>query len=257
MAFPNPISVSPTRIARHLATRAFGLRLGSDLHELAAETATVIPLSRQRATRLDCIQRAGILFIHVPKTGGMSICNALYGQQLKHGSARYYHHVAPQLARLPSFAVVRDPVDRFVSAYRYAVSGGSADNRVAPEFRSLYTGFRSIDEALDHVEAAATPYAVDHIFRPQSWYVTTRTGQLAVDDLFFLGDCALSQFVRHHKGDMVPTLNRSTSPIPEITSGQRDRINNLYSQDLALAAVARIQRALRAGSDAHAQSAAQ
>ena len=72
---------------------------------------------------------------------------------------------------LPSFAVLRDPTARFLSAYRYGRAGGSAINDVAEPFRTLYRGFRSIDDALDHVETAASPYAVDHIFRPQSWYV--------------------------------------------------------------------------------------
>jgi hypothetical protein len=234
-------SVSPIRIARHLVTHAFGLRLGSDLHELAAETAISIPLSRRRASRLDCIRQAGILFIHVPKNGGMSICEALYGRQLKHGSARYYRHVAPQLAHLPSFAVIRDPIDRFVSAYRYAIGGGSDENSIAPEFQSLYSAFRSLDDALDHVEAAATPYAIDHIFRPQSWYVTANTGQIAVDDLFLLGDRAVSQFVRHHNGKTVSVLNESTVAVPEVSLAQRDRVKRLYGKDMVLYALAQSQ----------------
>lgn len=85
----------------------------------------------------------------------MSVSEALYGLQIKHASVRYYARAAPKLlGDVGSFAVVRDPVERFQSAFDYAKAGGSRDSRISAPFRERYMAFRSLDDALDHVERA-------------------------------------------------------------------------------------------------------
>lgn len=174
---------------RHLACRLFGVRLISDIHERACDLGITIPPGRGRRERIARTAEAELLFIHVPKAAGTSISQALYGTQVKHLSIRLARRLGGgRLAVLPSFAVLRDPTARFLSAYRYGLAGGSAVNAVAEPFRTFYRNFRSIDDALDHVEEAASPYAVDHIFRPQSWYVVDAQGRIAVDHLLTMDD---------------------------------------------------------------------
>jgi hypothetical protein len=231
------LAALPLRIARKVALNLFGVSLGGDLHERAADWSLALPLSPPRARRIEHVRQAGILFIHVPKCAGMAICRALYGTQLKHGSIRWYRRYAPQLDGLPSFAIVRDPVDRFVSAYRYAVAGGTADNRVAPAFHDRYRRFRCLDEAMDHVEAARGVYRLDHIFRSQCWYVTDAAGRIDVDWLFDVDDPALPRFIQAHGGTPLTPFNCSDAPRPAVSSSQAERIRGLYRADVELHAL--------------------
>lgn len=221
---------------RHLACRLFGVRLISDIHERACDLGVTIPAGRGRRERIARIAEAGLLFIHVPKAAGMSISQALYGTQVKHLSIRLARRLAGgRLAALPSFAVLRDPTARFLSAYRYGRAGGSAVNDVAEPFQALYRGFRSIDDALDHVEGAAGPYAVDHIFRPQSWYLADAQGQIAVDRLLTMDDIPdLPRLVPGFPDRAVPCINRSPSIDMPLTARQRGRLQRLYAPDFTL-----------------------
>ncbi len=232
-----PLPNEPRRDAwRRLACRALGVRLVSDIHERACDLGLSVPCGSGRRDRIARIAHAGLIFIHIPKTAGMSISQALYGAQVKHLSIRLSRRMAGgRLAELPSFAVMRDPVQRFLSAYRYGRAGGGSSNRVAEPFRAIYAAFRSIDDALDHVEDAASPYAVDHIFRAQNWYITDAEGQLAVDRLLTLDEIPrLPRLVPGFPDTMIPCLNRSEAIDTPLSDRQCDRLIRLYAADMAL-----------------------
>lgn len=221
---------------QRLVCRAAGVRLLSDVHERGCDLGLSLPLGPARRGRLERIAATGLLFVHIPKVAGMSISQALYGVQVKHASIRLLHHVADgRLAMLPSFAVLRDPADRFLSAFRYGRAGGSAINDVAEPFRSLYRRFESIDEALDHVEQAESPYQIDHIFRPQHWYVTDRLGRIAVDRLVRMDDLArLPRLIPGFPDGAMPRLNRGNGEELTLDARQRRRLERLYAADFAL-----------------------
>ncbi len=232
-----PSSFEPRQGARrHWACRLFGVRLISDIHERASDLGLSIPPGRGRCARIAQIAEAGLLFIHIPKAAGMSISEALYGTQVKHLSIRLARRLdGGRLAALPSFAVLRDPTARFLSAYRYGRAGGSANNEVAEPYRAVYRGLRSIDDALDHVEAATSPYAVDHIFRPQSWYVSDAQGRIAVDRLLTMHDIPnLPKLVPGFPDRALPCLNRSPAIEMPLSTQQRGRLRRLYAADFVL-----------------------
>nr|WP_246375768.1 sulfotransferase family 2 domain-containing protein [Gluconacetobacter takamatsuzukensis] len=208
----------------------------TDIHEWTARAGIRLPMGVKRRARMALIARRGILFVHVPKNAGTSIATALYGRTLSHESIRYFQDVAPALARdLPSFAILREPVDRFLSAYSYARNGGTRDRMVAPGFRDRYMGFRSLDDALDHVEQARSVYGVDHIFRPQSWYVTDRAGRPAVRHLLRIEDVARLSTLMPELGSVsLPRLNEGRPHGLAPTPRQRARIQAIYRQDIAL-----------------------
>ncbi|WP_454886836.1 sulfotransferase [Sphingomonas oryzagri] len=221
-----------------LACLAARVRLLSDVHERGCDLGIPLPLGAKRSARIERIERTGLVFVHIPKAAGMSVSETLYGLWVKHASIRWLRHVqGGRLAGLPSFAILRQPADRFVSAYRFARTGGSAcaDNYVSEPFSSLYRAFRSIDDALDHVEAAASPYAVDHIFRPQRWYITDRAGRIAVDRLVRINDIArLPMLVPGFPDRTVPFINRGEGEPIALTGQQMRRLQSLYAADFAL-----------------------
>lgn len=222
---------APRHFARKMTLAACRVSLGGDLHERSASLAVRLPLSKPRHNRLQSLRAAGVLFVHVPKCAGMAISQALYGAQIKHGSIRWYHHAAPDLVYIPSFAVVREPVERFLSAYRYAVAGGSADNRVSSKFYDRYRAFRCVDDAIDHVEQAGSVYRIDHIFRPQFWYLTDRRGKIVVDRLFSIDDADLPKFIVEMGGNNLSYINRGSGIKPEVTANQEKRIRKIYARD--------------------------
>lgn len=234
MESPPAASVPAQALAR--VTRLMGFRLPTDIHEWSARHGIRLPMGRKRRERMALVARRGVLFIHVPKNAGTSIATALYGRTLTHQSMRYYQDVVPDLARdLPSFAILRNPVERFLSAYSYARDGGTRDRTVAPGFRDLYMGFRSLDDALDHVEQARSIYAMDHIFRPQSWYVTDRAGRQAVRHLLRIEDVAHLPDLMPELGPVrLPRLNEGRPHGLVPTARQRARILAAYHQDIAL-----------------------
>jgi Sulfotransferase family len=216
--------------------RATGLKLVSDLHERPTFPGFHPPLDPKLRRRLRLIRDAGVLFIHIPKNAGTSVSKILYGEPMFHPTIRYYQRVAGAMIRdMPSFAIWRHPVERFVSAYGYARTGGTPGSPVSRSFRQPYTAFGSLDEALDHVEACSSLYDVDHIFRPQFWYVADMAGRIAVDHI-----CMIEDLDRAVASDALPglrdiaRLNRSRTPDILPTPAQTRRLQRLYPIDFAI-----------------------
>jgi len=235
--------------------RTTGLKLVSDLHERPTFPGIYPPLDRLLRHRLERIRDAGVLFIHIPKNAGMSVSSTLYNDQVFHPTIRYYARVAPDLVRdLPSFAVWRHPVERFVSAFRFAQAGGSHEVPVSRAFRERYMAFRTLDEAIDHVAATSSLYDLDHIFRPQFWYVADMAGRIAVDHIYMIDqlDNALADYVNAGT-DKIAWINRSTPLDIELSPDQLAKLRRLYPIDFAIHE-ALLTNSLSVGTSHHASA---
>ncbi len=89
------------------------------------------------------ISDTGLLFIHVPKSAGTSISLELYGFPIGHRCLEEWTGRYPfSSSRLHAFAVLRDPIQRFVSAFEFLKAGGM--NKGDAEFaRKHLRGFDS------------------------------------------------------------------------------------------------------------------
>ena len=66
----------------------------------------------------------GIVFIHIPKAAGSSIASLGVGYTFGHKTYAYYDKWRPRDRTMPvTFTVVRNPLDRFVSAFDYLAQG--------------------------------------------------------------------------------------------------------------------------------------
>jgi hypothetical protein len=221
----------------HAAMRRLtGLKLISDLHERPTFAGFYPPLDPKLRRRLRRIRDVGVLFIHIPKNAGMSVSNILYGDAVFHPTVRYYQRVAPDIVEeFPSFAVWRDPAERFVSACRYAQSGGARAVSMSRAFRNKYMGFTSIDDAIDHVESVATLFDVDHIFRPQFWYVADSAGRIGINSLCMIEDLDRAVALGLLPGlRTVGRINESKIFNLDLTRRQRQRLEQLYPIDFAI-----------------------
>ncbi|MBL7234662.1 sulfotransferase family 2 domain-containing protein [Komagataeibacter oboediens] len=220
------------------------VKMSSDVHERLASLHIPYPPGPKRLKRADRVRERGVLFIHIPKNAGTSITHALYGMNVGHETIRYFQRRMHDLTDFPSFAILRDPVQRFMSAYRYARAGGSSSRHVAHGFRATYMAFGGIDDALDHITHARSPYSIDHIFRPQTWYLTDTHGHIGVDRLFMLDDMArIQDFIRHYTPTPIGHANAGEGQNDETPSAdQIARIRQIYRQDYDLIATVRNNR---------------
>ncbi len=113
------------------------------------------------------------VFVHIPKTGGQAITQAL---SLKHLPTDHLfsreedkHLLEPQFVR---FCVVRNPIDRFISAYKYHVFMTEKNpNKEIRRTMLQYGLTEDINDFLDHVQESGAPLLDDLHFRRQIWFI--------------------------------------------------------------------------------------
>ena len=162
------------------------------------------------------------IFVHVPKAGGTSVeCSAIFDDQRArtgdhvggHFTALEYRATYPDEFRdYFTFAFVRNPYDRLVSAFLYLNRGGTTpgDRRVFEVHLKRYQGdFEAFCEGLHDHESVRS---ILHL-RPQVDFVCDENGELIVDYVGRLEQMAADfAVVTKRLGEQVrlPRKNRST-----------------------------------------------
>ncbi len=145
-----------------------------------------------RACRLDSgvppglvpdVLSRGALFIHVPKTAGVSVQRGLFGRSVvQHQTLRQYELVMSrrQLTPLFKFAFVRNPWDRLVSAWLYLREGGFNrwDRGHAERNLAQFPDFESF--VLRRVKRETIENDYWHL-RPQVYYLRNGRGRVELD----------------------------------------------------------------------------
>jgi hypothetical protein len=228
------------RRLRHLRHAAYGVHDWDDLLEKQVRSPPFMrpSLGNLRRHVPAVVRERRLLFVHVPKNGGTSVASALYGSMTGHMTALFHQAVDPAFfAGASPFATLRDPVDRFISAYWFIVRGGGSEVKLGGWFARSCRDIASIDDLLAHVETnIGDIYSIDHVLRPQVWYLSDAKGRLIVDRLFLLGqdDGGLAQFLSGYGVDRLPVLNTTAKEQLTLTARQRDRILAIYAEDVEL-----------------------
>jgi hypothetical protein len=127
------------------------------------------------------------IFIHVPKAAGCSVVSAFYREQfVNHRSWRYYRGTnRSKFDDYFKFAVVREPLDRFASAFDYVKAGGCGP--VDECFAQ--TVLKPFSTANELAHALQDPLTRDQVlfrrpyFLPQAWFIADDAGRSKMNRL--------------------------------------------------------------------------
>ena len=225
----------------------FGAWYEEDIyHQFCSRFPRAMRLFRGRIPR--AMRARNLIFVHVPRVAGTSIVRALYGEGcIHHHSMHYYATLDPGFVeQAGSFALLRDPVARFASAFAFVRAGGTESSRLSDVFLRQTEGLVTVDDYLSFLEERG-PLDLDFVMRPQSWFVCDHRGALLVKDIFLLGEdgAALTAYLAPHGITRLPWLNHAPRSQLFLNPRQRRRIERLYADDFALIDSVRRQKCER------------
>jgi len=195
------------------------------------------------------------VFVHVPKTGGLSVAAALRGvcEPLRllegenywvdvHGTARHYikRLGKPTWDRYFTFSFVRNPFDRLVSAFTYMAAGGNNPHDKALSERYL-APFQGDFGAFVREFIAADGHKRLFHFYPQTDFLCNSKGRLQVDEVRKFEDlqagfddiCGRIGLPRYPLGHVNPTQSRSSRDYASYYDEEmRAIVEDKYRRDL-------------------------
>lgn len=182
------------------------------------------------------------LFIHIPKTAGVSFHQAMYDKSREYGHApavAFRQRDPERFAKYWKFAFMRDPVDRFISAFYYLTTNPH-NQRDAEYGQKHMVKFGSVSNLVNEMQNPITRAKVMawvH-FRPQSWFLTDRSGKVLVD---FIGRTEefneTLPYIAHKLGVAYTPTRANVSKRTrenELDAAQRAFVAGLYTDDFAL-----------------------
>ena len=163
------------------------------------------------------------IFIHVPKTGGHSICKVCFKKKpQKHIPwFRYYEKSQSKYNKFFKFAVVRNPWDRLVSAFFYQKQGGvSKKSKIwAEEYLKKYNTFEEFV-----LQGFENENIIRHShFKLQSYWICDENQKIMIDYLARLE--TLDEdflFISNKLG--------CKSKLPKLNTSKRKHYRNYYNQ---------------------------
>ena len=127
-----------------------------------------------------------LIFIHIPKNAGTSIIKAIGEDQIIDKSIEEYKkHYIKYWSDYKKFTVVRDPIDRFISAYKFARMGESQwfslIGRNGLDKHPHYDLCNSMDinEYISFI--SNNPKKINYWIIPQTFFVLNENKEIEID----------------------------------------------------------------------------
>lgn len=192
------------------------------------------PAQRRALARM---QESDLLFVHIPKCGGKSVQKALYGldqdEGFGHATIDFYRALLgpARFRRMEKLAVVRDPVERCLSAFRFSQAGGFG----LPRDRALQERLDGLDfDSFVTGPVLADLVQSDVVFRPQHFFVFDADGHCPVERLIpleRLGDVLAQLRLPGGARPDLPHLNPSPGSVDQVGAATRQQVREIYDSD--------------------------
>ena len=135
-------------------------------------------------TLLNAFNNKKIIFIHMPKTAGISLVKSIFGDVTLEGhrSVSFYKQVfGNRYSDFFTFTIVRNPWDRLYSAYKFLEKGGMNihDKNAFETHLSIYRDFE--DFVLNGLNEKII-WEIMHLI-PQHEFVCDKNGKIIVDHI--------------------------------------------------------------------------
>lgn len=175
------------------------------------------------------------VFIHIPKAAGSSVLAAGAAYTKWHQPYSYYEGFFRADRRITlSFAVVRHPYDRFLSAFAYLRGGGMNGY-------DRWWAQRHMPEGIDaNAFARRLPEAPSLLagmhFKPQMHFLRARDGSVGVDRILYFERLAQDwpDFARSAGlAPELPHVNRSLRPDRVLSAEAMAALDRAYAEDFA------------------------
>lgn len=135
-----------------------------------------------KGTLLNAFYKSKTIFIHIPKTAGVSLAKAIYGDVTHEGHrSLYFNSIALNIKNEVyfSFSFVRNPFDRLYSAYKFLKKGGlNHHDKLA--FQTHLSEFKDFEDFILKGLNKKLIYQITH-FIPQHEYLCDSKGNILVD----------------------------------------------------------------------------
>lgn len=197
-------------------------------------------LFKTKGTLLNAFSNSKTIFIHIPKTAGMSLVKAIYGDVIGggHRKASFYRYIlGKDMDDYFKFCFVRDPYERLYSSYKFLEKGGINihDKRAFDKFLLKYKNFE------DFVINGLSNILINEIihFAPQTDFICNKKGKILVDYVGKFENLEIDIKVlseRLNKEIILPHLNKNIKePFYNIyTNEMRDRVRSFYPRDFEI-----------------------
>lgn len=199
-------------------------------------------LPKSFSSRLDAYRnrliydKSKLLFFHIPRSAGTSVATSLYGKSILHVKASQYQKMFPKhFDECTTFSIFRDPVDRFLSSFKFIKSAGSKHLDI--DYQELYSTkvFSTPSTFLRFLVDNPDKIYIDNVFHPQCDFIISNEGNLLVDHVFHFSNLSeVEDFIRRQKTNFcLPLSNSSSYKFSSTSLSCEDHacLNYLYKAD--------------------------
>ena len=174
-----------------------------------------------------------LLFVHIPKTGGVSVNSSGLVPRGRHRSIvdPWTGNILSEFQGKYSFAIVRNPYDRFLSAYSYLMKGGQK-RPVDLKYQSILQSYPNLDAVVDDLRSLKRK--ILH-FEDQAYFIANHRGNILVDRMIRFENLKEELVTLHPAFEHLPHRNATAREAkPPLTTEQKQKIAKAYRRDFRL-----------------------